>query len=253
MSITDRLNYVKMKARHQALLLPWYKKWWGIVIIICIIIIFAIVIFSTVYVVKKIQEIRSGQDIETIEKRGEEYFQNIKGDGSNYMLGVPRNSDKSTIEIIQFGNFSCQYSAISAPAIKKLVEEKPDQIRLIYRDYPGQESIILALGARCAGEQNKFWEMHDMLFEFQDDLSTLLEDEEKREFLIQMSELLDLNKEQFTKCLDEKKYLDKIKRDYDDGNKLQILGTPTWFINGYQITGALDEDALKTMLSGLIK
>lgn len=253
MSITDRLNYAKMKARHQKMLLPWYKKWWGVVIIIFAIIIFAIVIFSTFYVVQKIEEIKSGRDAETIEKLGAEYFRNIKGDGSNFLLGVPRNSEKNAIEIIEFGNFSCQYSAISAPAIKKLVEEKPDQIRLIYRDYPGQESIILSLGARCAGEQGKFWEMHDMLFELQDDMSTLLEDSERRDFLIQIAEILKIDTTKFTACIDDKKYISQIKKDYDDGEKLKIQGTPTWFINGYQITGALDEEALRTMLSGLIK
>lgn len=253
MSMADRLSYVKMKARHQKILLPWYKKWWGISILIAIGLILIIVAFSTVYVLQKIEEIKSQQSTENIEKLGAAYFQNIKGDGTNYSIGLPYNSDKKAIEIVEFGNFSCVYSALSAPAIKKIAEEYSDQIRFIYRDYPGQESIISSLGARCAGEQGKFWEMHDLLFEMQDDMSTLLEDSERRDFLIQMADIIKIDTARFTTCLDEKKYLSQIKRDYDDGDKLEIQGTPTWFINGYKITGSLDEAAIRTMLSGLIK
>jgi protein-disulfide isomerase len=262
MSMADRLNYAKMKVRHQKILLPWYKKWWGVVILILLSLILILIVFSALYVWNQVKEIRQQADSEALAAQTKNYLNLIAGDGSNYYLSTSTNyaviksstaSDTPFITVTEFGNFSCYYSAQSAPAVKKMAEEFKDKIKIVYRDYPSQDSIILSLGARCAGEQNKFWEMHDMLFEFQDDLSSLLEESEKRESLLQMAGILQLNIENFTSCLDNKKYLSQVKKDYDDGEKLSIKGTPTWFINGYAITGALNEENFRKLLSGLVK
>jgi len=259
MNLTDRLNYAKMKARHQKILLPWYKKRWGIIILILLGLLLIQAIFSAFYIFSRIQEIKEENNRAQTEAVNQAYLNSINGDGSNYYLGLSASdvtnlaSSSKIINIVEFSNFSCFYSALSAPAAKKMAEEFKDQIRIVYRDYPDQDSIILSLGARCAGEQGKFWELHDMLFEYQDDISSLQDESKRRDTLLQMAEVLKLDTTKFTDCLDNKKYLSQVRKDYEDGEKLGVEGTPTWFVNNYEITGALEEDNFRKMISGLIK
>lgn len=250
MSITDRLNYIKMKARHHKEILPWYKKWWGVLIIIVLTLIIILVIFSTFYVFSKIKEFRTDINNKNTEMTIENYYKLIAGNNDNYYLGASKdNPSLKPLEVTVFGNFSCYYSHLSSLSIKKMSERFPSELRFIFRDSPTQDSIILSLGARCAGEQNKFWEMHDFIFELQEDLIIVTEDSQKKELLTEMAGTLNLNVEDFNTCLDEKRYLDKIKKDYEDSLALNIKGTPTWFINGIEFTGGLSEENLETLLS----
>ncbi len=251
MSINDRLNYVKMKVRHQNKLLPWYKKWWGVLLIIILSLVFVLVVFSAIFLFIRIKEIRTEMAEENLRISIENYLKRIEGNGDNYYLGANKNEDDQVLEVTVFGNFSCYYSALSSLTIKDLANTYSNNVRFIYRDYPDPDSIILALGARCAGDQGKFWEMHDFIFELQDELSTIFDEEEKRYALLQMAEIFELNVQSFTKCLDDKIHLSKVRRDYEDGEALGIKGTPTWFINAIEITGGLNKEKFEELLSAL--
>jgi protein-disulfide isomerase len=93
--------------------------------------------------------------------------------------------------------------------------------------------------------------MHDFLFELQDDLIVVSDKDEKKYALSQMADILELDVEKFDTCVNDQKYLNNIRRDYEDGEKLKIKGTPTWFINGMEITGGLSKDNLTTLIFGL--
>jgi protein-disulfide isomerase len=131
-----------------------------------------------------------------------------------------------------------------------LAEEFPD-VRFEFRDSPTQDSIILAIGARCAGEQGKFWEMHDLIFNYQDDLSVILNEVDKKLFLNQMAVILNLNSEDYSNCLNERRYIKQVKNDYDDGETLEIPGTPTWYVNGQRILGSLSQETFEELIMGL--
>jgi len=256
MAINDRLDYIKMKARHQKQLLPWYKKWWGVLIIIALSLILVLLTFFVFYIFNEIENIKTEESEKNIKIATENYYKAINGDGSNYYLGAPKktsgeNNDNEVLEITMFSNFACYFSALSSSIVNDLVSNYGDRVRFIYRDYPDPNSIILSLAARCAGEQNKFWEMHDFLFELQDEFSIIIDDEEKRFALLEMADVLELNVDNFTTCLDDKKYLTKVKKDYEDGEALEIPGTPTWFVNGVEIVGGLSEAKFKELLIGL--
>lgn len=265
MSISDRLNYARMKSKHQKMLLPWHKKWWGVLLIIFLIILVIIVIFSTFYVINRTKEIIKEREAVGLTTNTLVYLKSIEGDGSNYYLGKNQSfynyflnaqnniNQEPVVDVVVFSNFSCAFSAQSSRIMRSMATEFGEKVRFVFRDSPTQDSIILAVGARCAGEQGKFWEMHDFLFELQDDFSSLIEEDEKKLFLKQMAEILELDTEKFNTCLEERKYLEKIKKDYEDGEKLNISGTPTWFVNGQEIIGSLSEDLFRNLLSGLIK
>ncbi len=258
MSISDRLDYLKMKSRHQKQLKPWHKKWWGIIIVILIILIIIITIISTIIVIKKTNEIIKQRNEQGVEMSTSNYLKTIEGDGNNYYLGPKQslyqnfinNKEESIIDIVVFSNFSCQFSANSAKIMRKMAEEFPD-VRFVFRDSPSQDSIISAIAARCAGEQNNFWQMHDLIFSIQSELSLIMDEDEKKQLLKLLAQDLDINHTQFNTCLDDRRYVNLVRQDYIDGESLNIPGTPTWYINGKRITGTLSENDFRDLISGL--
>lgn len=245
MSLAERIKYAEMKARHQKQLRPWYKKWWGIIILILSGIILMYLVAAGFYVFNKIQEIRTEQ---------------VQIDIANQKLAVQKalngtapfsfGATKPQMTIIEFGDFACPFCANSYLGLRNQAELNKEKVRLIWRDYPLHDnSVELAQAARCAGEQNKFWEMHDELLANQDILTDT--GETLQEKLITLAQGLQVNSEQFTTCLNEKRYIENIKNDFQDGETLQISGTPTWFINNYRVVGSLTEEKFQELFGGL--
>lgn len=237
-----------MKARHKNILLPWYKKWWGVIILVFLAFFFVFLLATSLYVINKTWEILNGKNQALTEQELKNYLAMINGDGSNYSLGSP--SPQATI--IEFGDFACPYSKESASVIKKLTEENKDKLKIVWRDYlRNSDSIDLALTARCAGEQEKFWQMHDALFDNQDNLTTA--DAQRPGKLVALAAALQLDTTKFTACLTDRKYLSQIQKDYQDGNSLKIVGTPSWFVGGYSFYGSLSEQKFRELIGGITK
>lgn len=120
-----------------------------------------------------------------------------------------------------------------------------DTVKIIFRSWPGHDySINLAMGAYCAGEQGKFWEMHDKLYQNQaTDFGSDKND------LARLALELNIYNEQFQNCFDKQTYSSLIYEDITDSKTLAVPGTPTWFINGEKIEGTLTtkdfEDIIK--------
>jgi len=247
MSLTDRFKYAEMKARHQNLFRPWYKKWWGVLFIILGVIFLIIVISSTVYVVNRIKNIKLEKTQSELLAQQQAIKNAINGDGTNYYLGT--NNPKVTI--IEFADFACPICQQAYQDIEKVVKKYPDRVKFIFRDYLIHEnSAELALAARCAGEQGKFWEMHDALFANQ---ATLTETGDPlKAKLGLLAQDLKLNFTQFQTCYDGQKYFAQIKRDMEDGDKIQIQGTPTWFVNNYPLLGYIPEEKFLELIEGLL-
>jgi len=241
-----------MKARHQKELPPWHKKWWGVLIITLAILLFILVFLAVFYIFDEVKKIQEEELRNSIIITAEDKLKLIEGNNDNYYLGAPKTGLSSEpLVITNFSNFSCVYSAKISKTIREAAKEFEADVRFVYRDYPSPDSIVLSLGARCAGEQGKFWEMHDFIFELQEDLAIVIDEAEKKYALEQMAEILELDVERFNKCVEDKKYLNQIRKDYEDGEKLKIKGTPTWFVNGLEITGGLSRENLIELILGL--
>ena len=143
----------------------WYQKWWVVLLIFILALILSGMIAFGVYVIKLAKVINEqGQSsgsmtrdsLETTNKRA------IAESEVNYWLG---NND-AKIVIVEFSDYNCPFCAQSSPIIRSVVKKHSNDVKLIYRDLPlHDESKKLAIAARCAGEQKKFWQMHDKLFE----------------------------------------------------------------------------------------
>lgn len=248
MSLTDRLKYAEMKARHQNLFKPWYQKWWGILLIALFAIILAVASFSFFYVRNKVSELKAEKEKSALMAQRQATKNAINGDGTNYFLGTY----DPQVTIVEFGDFACPICQQSAMVTRNLAEKYKDKVKFVWRDYLIHEnSAELALAARCAGEQNKFWEMHDALFAAQADLIETGDPLKAKLGVLAQGLKLDFPK--FQTCYDGKKYLDQIRKDMDDGDKIKVEGTPTWFVNYYPLLGYIPEDKFQELIEGLIK
>jgi len=145
-----------------------------------------------------------------------------------------RGNPDAPITIVEFSDFQCPYCYQAYWTVKNVLKKYGAKVKLSYRDMPlaGAEADPngTAAAARCAGEQGKYWEYHDLLFENQDDLGPRA----FREFAGD----LNLNATQFESCLESAKFRASIQEDFQEGLRLGITGTPFFFINGIPINGA---------------
>ena len=225
----------------------WYKRWWGILLILFLTLTAIVLVALGFYVVDLVGRIKSGelvsQQVLTELNNYKITKENPTITGTNnYWLG----SSKPKITIVEFADFSCPNCKNSFSNIREISLKYRNDVKIIFRDYPIYEnSINLALAGRCAGEQGLFWLMYDKLFARQGEFEL----SQLPDFANQIG--ANLNK--FNDCLKNEKYLNDIKKDYADGESLEVTGTPTWFINGYKIAGDIPHDLFIQIIEELIK
>lgn len=247
MSLIERVKYAEMKARHPKLFLPWNKKWWGVLILSLIGLILIALTASATYVYKEIKRIQLEASTSSLKDQHQAYLDLINGTG-----GYSTGAVDPKITVIEFTDFACPFCQQSAAEIRTLVEKYKDTVKLVIRDYPIHDtSINLAIAARCAGEQGKYWDAYDSIFLNQDSLKNV--DTIKTDIISWAKSLGVLDMTKFETCFAERRYLDAIKKDYDDGNELKIQGTPTWFVNNYPITGYYASEKFEELFSGILQ
>ena len=144
------------------------------------------------------------------------------------------------IELMLYGDFQCLHCAETYPDIKLLIETLGSDIRFVYRHYPLANIHPLALEAaiatEAAGLQDKFWYMHDMIFENQKQLLRCSFSGFARE--------IELDLRAYENNYKHKKLVYKVINDFEGGVKSGVDGTPTFFINGKKYNGFSDFEGL---------
>ncbi|MEK7614927.1 MAG: DsbA family protein [Patescibacteria group bacterium] len=148
------------------------------------------------------------------------------------------------LTIVEFADFGCPYSRQSSFVMRELSLKYPDKIRFIYRDFPVLDLHPIAQKAaeagKCANDQGQFWQYHDKLYQNQLDLSV--------DQLYQYAASLNLNKDVFRSCLDSGKHREAVLKDYQDGLTAGVRGTPTFFINGSKVEGAVPKAIFEQLI-----
>jgi protein-disulfide isomerase len=148
--------------------------------------------------------------------------------------GFARGPKDAPVTIIEFSDFQCPFCKNATTTVKQVLDKYPDKVRLVFRDYPLASIHPLAPkaheAARCAADQGKFWEYHDVLFERSPKLSP--------QELKQYAQDLKLDEAAFAQCLDSGKYTAEVEKDTQEGMGLGLTGTPSFYINGRQLVGA---------------
>lgn len=143
-----------------------------------------------------------------------------------------RGNPKAPVMIVEFADFQCPYCQAVEPTVDAVYAKYKDQVAIAFRDLPLTQIHPFAQGAaeaaRCAGEQGKFWEYHDLLFK---------DRRLDRNGLLDEAHVLKLDEKQFESCLTTEKYKAQIQTDAQDGMRAGVNGTPGFFINGYYMDG----------------
>ncbi len=131
------------------------------------------------------------------------------------------------VVLVEWADFECPFCGQAHPKLKRLLEEYPDTLRFVFKHYPlgrHPNAEYAARAAAAAGKQGKFWEMHHVLFENQDEL-----DKGKIELYARQ---IGLDITQFRADFDSEAVADEVARDRKQGDALEISSTPSMFING---------------------
>ncbi|MEJ7558178.1 MAG: DsbA family protein [Pedobacter sp.] len=148
-----------------------------------------------------------------------------------------QGNEQAAVKLVEYGDYQCPYCRDAYSIVKNIQSTFGDQILFVFRNFPLQEAHryanIASQAAEAAGKQGKFWEMHDAIFENQDQLN--------EDFLDTLAEKLGLDREQFEWDLNSEEISTKVENDFESGVRSGVNGTPSFFINGTKFDGGADD------------
>ena len=150
--------------------------------------------------------------------------------------------------LVEYGDFECPYCGEAYPMIKEAQRRLGDRLCFAFRHFPltrvHPHSMQAAEAAEAAASQGRFWEMHDLLYEHQDALA--MED------LKRYAADLQLDKGKFGRELDGHVYVEGIRRQFMEGVRSGVNGTPAFFIDGERYDGPAELEPLLKAIEGRI-
>lgn len=152
-------------------------------------------------------------------------------------------SEDTLLVLVEFSDFQCPFCARHTkntfPQIKKDFVDT-GKIRYVFKDFPlafHKLAQKAAEAAHCAGEEGKYWEMHNLIFANQQKMT--------KDDLIAHSEELALDKAAFARCLDDGRYAEGISEDIKDGSQSGVTGTPSFILGILNKDGVVEGDIIK--------
>ncbi len=153
-------------------------------------------------------------------------------------------SKDAPVTIVEFADFECPYCRQTEPNIQKVRAQYSDKVRIVYKNFPlpmHSHAQKAAEAGLCAAEQGKFWPYHDKLM-----AQTPPQLEVPQ--LKALAASLQLDTARFDQCLDSGKEAANVSTDAEQGKSLGVTGTPSFFINGHFVSGALQYDTLRDLV-----
>ena len=157
----------------------------------------------------------------------------------SYSMGNPN----APIKIVEFSDLECGYCKRAYVEMKKIIKDFKNKVYFEYRHYPLEFhpfSKQFSIASVCAGEQDKFFDFIEISFANQESFSTISPES--------LAEKINLNIDEFNQCLKEDLALRVVNQDIHEGNRLNVNGTPTFFINGHLFNGIPTAEDLFTFL-----
>ena len=149
--------------------------------------------------------------------------------------GAPvRGAQEAPVTLVEFSDFHCPFCSRAQSTLKQVLERYPGKVKLVYRDFPLEglhpQARAAAEAARCANDQGKFWEYHDVLYT----TAPRGGPEDLKRYAGQVG--LDVPK--FDQCVASGTHRAAVKHDMEEGSRLGVTGTPAFFVNGRPLQGA---------------
>lgn len=144
-----------------------------------------------------------------------------------------RGAQDAPLVLVEYGDYECPYCGQAHPIVKHIENALRGELMFVFRNFPLAQihpyAMTAARAAEAAGLQRKFWEMHDTLYENQENLDD--------ESLLAYATELGLDLDKFTQDILSRRVEDKILLDLEGGARSGVNGTPTFFVNGYRFDG----------------
>jgi protein-disulfide isomerase len=204
-------------------------------------------------------QIRNYLHEQKITERKIEYFKTLRINGkvTTYLKppelvrvdlsvnGAPsKGSEKAEVTIVKFEDFQCPYCKAVQPNYQEVLKRYDGKVRLVHKDLPldqiHPQARQAAEAARCADDEGKFWQYHDKLYASAPKAAP--------EDLKSYAKEVGLNGNSFEKCLSTGKYKARVQKDVDEGAVLGLTGTPIFFINGRELSGAQSVEAIAQII-----
>lgn len=158
-------------------------------------------------------------------------------------------SSNAKVTIVEFADFGCPYSKEVSYIVRAVAQQFPDQVQIIYRDFPLVDvhpgADLAAQAGECAQEQGMFWEFHDTIYEDAADLT--------QENMLRAASSVGLDEEAFATCLLSGRFEEEVNEDLESGAAAGVVGTPTFFFNGVKIEGSVPFSIFNEIVHALLE
>ena len=151
--------------------------------------------------------------------------------------------EDAPVTIVQFAEFQCTYCGRAKDVIQEVMDKYPGKIKMVYRDFPlsfHDRAIPAAIAANCAGEQDQYWPMYDVMMSNQRAL--------QEADLTRYATDIKLDLEKWNACRADPKQEAEVQGDFEDGTKAGVQGTPAFFINGIFLNGAVPAEQFTAII-----
>ena len=150
------------------------------------------------------------------------------------------------VTLVEYGDYECPHCGRAYPIVRAVQNHFGRRLRFVFRNFPISEAhphaLFAAAAAEAAGDQGKFWEMHDLLFEHQDRLGAL--------DLVGYASQLGIQADGFLEVIRSRDMADRVRSDFMSGVRSGVNGTPTFFLNGRRYEGPWDYQDLVDAIEG---
>lgn len=147
-----------------------------------------------------------------------------------------QGDQKAKCTLVEYGDYECPHCGRAYPIVKRVQKHFGKRLRFVYRNFPLNQAHphaeSAAEAAEFAGTKEKFWEMHDLLFENQEELGAAL--------YLRLCGELGLPTEELRMAIEKRVFAAHVKSDFTGGVRSGVNGTPTFFINGERHDGPFD-------------
>jgi len=161
---------------------------------------------------------------------------------------MTRGPETAPVTIFEWSDYQCPFCKNAQEVLGRLQVEFSGKLRIVFKDFPlrsHERAIPAAIAARCAGAQGRYFEYHDLLFVAQPDFS--------RDDLVGYARRIGLDAQAFAECFDSARYQYAVLADQREGRAAGVRATPTFFINGRMIEGALPIEAFRDVIQQALR
>lgn len=173
-------------------------------------------------------------------------------DTSRLVRSDSQKRGSGSVTLVEFGDYQCPSCGAAHPTVQKIMSEYDGKVTFVFRNFPletiHKNAMVAAKYAEASARQGKFWEMHDKLYETQDEWSDLSDPTTK---FAEYATALGMDATALKNAAADGTISAMINRDMDDGNALGVSGTPTFYVNGKTVANN-DYNSLKSAIDSAL-